>query len=427
MLNKVPNYVVQALKILEQHNFQAYIVGGAVRDLYLGRSPSDFDIVTNALPQETRAAFSAAGIKSWDNNGSRFGIVNILLEGHEMEVATFRQEVYGKDPHRPEEVSFCDSLSMDLARRDFTINALALGLDNILIDNYQGVRDLQAKIIRTVGDPEQRFAEDSLRMFRACRLANQLDFSVAENIISAVQKLLPKAEELSVDRVKNELEKIIMAEQVTIGVELLYATGLCTVSARYKKHGKDYHTRVWGTTDSSEKIITAKKSGELLSRKLSATPQDLSVRWAMVLQPFKHREFLQFFTRVQMQEILFLAENYRLPANDLPGLQQWLLQELHQKTFARNPQMMNLLNKLSIIYLAEQADRKIIGEFLQWAEHLPVHSSELKVTNADLNEVQSRGFGYREIFSALLTAVQSGQISNHTSELRQFLRTRFGA
>lgn len=423
MLNKVPTYVLRALQILEQNNFEAYIVGGAVRDLYLNLTPLDFDIATNALPQETREIFAVAGIESWDNNGSQFGIVNILIEGNTMEIATFRQEVYGADPHRPEQVTFCTSLVTDLARRDFTINALALGLDNVLIDYYHGVQDLKAKIIRTVGNPEQRFTEDAQRIWRACRLANQLNFSVAENVISAAQKLLPKARELSVERVKNELEKIIISEKVAVGIDLLYATGLYQVTARYKSRGKNYHTRVWGDIAKDNTIVDSKIAVAELSKKLVALPQDLSIRWAMVLQPFNHQDFLQFFSRDRRQEILFLAQNYQLPANDLQGLKKWLLAKLQQKTFSRRTQMMYYLNKLSWIYLAESADQRVIKEFLQWAETLPVHSSELNITIAEIDVIKGECFTYREIFSSLLSAVQSGQITNEHGELLSFLRT----
>lgn len=425
MLNKVPTYVLRALQILEQNNFEAYIVGGAVRDLYLNLTPLDFDLVTNALPQETTAVFSAAGIKSWDNNGSQFGIVNILMDEQVIEIATFRQEIYGEDPHRPEEVSFCDSLQVDLSRRDFTVNALALGLDNILIDCHQGVEDLQEKIIRTIGDPEQRFSEDALRMFRACRLANQLDFSVAENIISAIKKLLTKANELSVDRVKHELEKIIMSEKVVLGINLLYETGLHEVLAQYKSNGKIYHTKVWGNINHSDEILNKKIIADRLEKKLSTLPQDLSIRWATVLQPFEHQEFLKFFARDKMQEILFLSQNYQLPAKDLAGLKKWLLEKIKQKTFSRKLPMMSLLKKISLIYSLDALDKNVVLEFLQWAGDLPLHSSELAIKTTELEWVQAQGVTYKEIFSCLLDAVQNGRIANQRAELLSLLQTSF--
>ena len=177
-----PDYVTKTLNILNAAGYEAYVVGGAVRDLLLGLEPGDYDIATNGRPEQIAAVLRNAGYLLAEKLGENFGVVVAVTEGRSLEIATFRNEryVYGLDAHRPAEVWFCDTLKEDLSRRDFTVNAMAMDSRGNLYDYYGGQKDLEAKVIRTVGDPRKRFAEDALRMYRACRFVAQLDFTYVE-------------------------------------------------------------------------------------------------------------------------------------------------------------------------------------------------------------------------------------------------------
>ena len=177
-----PFYVLKTLNVLCDAGYEAYVVGGAVRDLLLGLEPGDYDITTNARPEQAAAVLRNAGYTLAEKLGENFGVVVAVTEGHAMEVATFRNEryTYGQDAHRPAEVWYCDTLAEDLSRRDFTVNAMAMDRFGKLYDFHGGKRDLDAKLLRTVGDPRKRYAEDALRMYRACRFVAQLNFTYVE-------------------------------------------------------------------------------------------------------------------------------------------------------------------------------------------------------------------------------------------------------
>ena len=165
-----PSYTKKILSALNAAGYEAYLVGGAVRDLLLGKSPDDYDITTNALPEQVLAVCKQHDWKTVDQLGHNFGCVVIVINGVATEVTTFRGERYNdEDMHRPAATWFCSSLREDLSRRDFTVNAMALSLDGTLYDYFGGQQDLQQKILRTVGNAKQRFHEDALRMLRACR------------------------------------------------------------------------------------------------------------------------------------------------------------------------------------------------------------------------------------------------------------------
>ena len=177
-----PDYVTKTLNILNAAGYEAYVVGGAVRDQLLGLEPGDYDIATDGRPEQIAAVLRNAGYLLAEKLGENFGVVVAVTEGRSLEIASFRNEryAYGQDAHRPAEVWFCDTLKEDLSRRDFTVNAMAMDSRGNLYDYYGGQKDLEAKVIRTVGDPRKRFAEDALRMYRACRFVAQLDFTYVE-------------------------------------------------------------------------------------------------------------------------------------------------------------------------------------------------------------------------------------------------------
>ena len=207
---------------LRDAGFAAYFVGGCVRDLLLGRAPKDFDVATSARPDEITALFPRS-----DLVGAHFGGVLVREEGELVEVATFRKDAEYADGRHPESVSFDAGPREDALRRDFTINALLLDpLTDEVIDFTGGRADLAAGVIRAIGDPEQRFREDHLRLIRAVRFAARFGFAIEPATFSAIRKLASSIRSVSAERVREELARILTENGARRGFELLDATGL---------------------------------------------------------------------------------------------------------------------------------------------------------------------------------------------------------
>lgn len=238
MLKKIPSPVLIALKKLKEHNFEAFIVGGSVRDLLLAKKPKDWDITTNATPEEILSVFPEG---KYEN---RFGTVIVpekylgQLDSFEnIEITTYRIESSYSDKRRPNEIKFAKKLSEDLMRRDFTINALALNILDAknfeIIDLFDGQHDLKNKIIKTVGDPQERFSEDALRMLRAVRLASQLktpgekkSWQISPGTLNSLIANKDLLKFISQERLRDELTKIILSPNPAWGIDLLVNTGL---------------------------------------------------------------------------------------------------------------------------------------------------------------------------------------------------------
>ncbi len=197
----------QILAALESAGYEAYYVGGCVRDRLLGRPVHDWDIATSALPEETMACFA-----NCVPTGLRHGTVTVLEGGARAEVTTFRRDGGYADGRHPDRVTFVRSLAQDLARRDFTVNAMAMDRRGVVIDLYGGQEDLAAGILRCVGDPDRRFREDALRMLRALRFSAQLSFSIEPETWNAIGQNADLCRCLSAERVRDELEKTLLSD-----------------------------------------------------------------------------------------------------------------------------------------------------------------------------------------------------------------------
>ena len=204
-----PEYISAVLSVLRKNGFEAYIVGGSVRDSLLGLSPNDFDITTSALPEKTIELFSDCKLVT---TGLKHGTVTIISDSHPVEVTTFRIDGDYKDSRHPSEVIFTDSIVADLSRRDFTVNAMAYNDARGVIDPFDGRADLERQLIRTVGAPERRFAEDALRIMRAFRFSAQLGFSIDDDTISAAKSMKSGLANVSRERVAVEFLKLITSE-----------------------------------------------------------------------------------------------------------------------------------------------------------------------------------------------------------------------
>lgn len=214
---------IDILKIFNRNGYEAYFVGGCVRDYLLGEEFSDIDITTNALPEEVKKIFR----KSIDT-GIQHGTVTILVNGEGYEVTTFRTEDEYTNHRAPEKVEFVSNLREDLDRRDFTINAMALDSNGILFDYYNGEKDLSSEIIRTVNNPDERFYEDALRMLRAFRFSSKLGFEIETDTLEAIKKNAELIKFVSIERIVNEFKKLLSGKGNLRSLELLLDSKLNT-------------------------------------------------------------------------------------------------------------------------------------------------------------------------------------------------------
>lgn len=204
----LPSEVKFILSVLEKNNFTAHIVGGCVRDSLIGRPVNDWDITTSALPEEVMGLFNET-----IPMGIKFGMVVVIVNGKEFEVTTHRVDGESSDNRHPDKVFFSKNIEEDLKRRDFTINAMAFSERDGLIDLFNGQEDLKNKIIKTVGNPNDRFNEDALRIMRAIRFSAQLGFSIEKNTLNAINSFNKEIfKSISKERINKELTKIIIAD-----------------------------------------------------------------------------------------------------------------------------------------------------------------------------------------------------------------------
>lgn len=221
---KIP-FVLQKLNsVFEENGYEAYLVGGAVRDVLMGKNPSDYDVATNAEPQEVTRIF-----RKVIPTGIAHGTVTVHFMKNEIEVTTFRTESDYSDGRHPDNVAFTRNLNEDLSRRDFTMNAIAASLkDGKITDPYDGQKDIKNKIIRTVGNPYERFLEDGLRPIRAIRFSAKLNFKIESETLKSISapEIIEKTKTISLERFRDELLKLMQAEKPSEGLKIMEKTGI---------------------------------------------------------------------------------------------------------------------------------------------------------------------------------------------------------
>lgn len=228
----IPKEVISVAETLKQKGFESFLVGGCVRDLFLQKTPKDWDIATNATPEEIIACFEET---FYENT---FGTVGVVTKGDDVdpkvkvvEVTPYREESDYTNNRHPDKVSWSKNITDDLKRRDFTVNALAMDVtspNKEVIDLFEGKKDLQKGILKTVGKPEERFQEDGLRILRAVRLSTELGFTIEKETEEAIRKNAKLLERISKERIRDEFTKIIASKNPAKGIEMLHSLGLLT-------------------------------------------------------------------------------------------------------------------------------------------------------------------------------------------------------
>lgn len=376
MINPEP-FAVNIIKTLEKAGFEAYIVGGAVRDMLLGMSPTDYDITTNALPEDIIAHFSKV-LKT----GIKHGTVTVISDGNQVEVTTFRTETGYSDNRHPDKVSFATSLEDDLSRRDFTVNAIACDSIGNVIDLFSGIHDLENRTLRTVGNPTERFKEDALRILRLFRFSAKLGFSIEPETYNAAIELSSELANLSKERIFSEIKSLLTTENPEAVFPLISCGGLkfiglnkpntkkaeeklCAVS---KSLPQRFTALLWlCNTDSStlQKLKSDNKLRELCELRLKSLEYNLPTDIPAA------KRFLNVFSEESVADILELHEI--LLGNDTRSSAE-LLNEVIKSKEAYSIKMLNIngndLKKLGITGIA-------VGETLNRLLNLVIEQPHL--------------------------------------------------
>ena len=262
----IPKDVNYIINNFYKNSYEAYMVGGCVRDSLLGVEPKDYDITTSAKPEETISLFEKT-----IPTGLKHGTITVIINSTPYEVTTFRTEGTYLDNRRPSSVDFVTDIKEDLSRRDFTINALAYNENTGLIDYFNGVNDIKNKIIRCVGDADKRFKEDALRMLRAIRFSCQLTFDIEENTLKAIKDNYKLIENISFERIRDEICKILISPNPSRGLELLKDTNLLELilpeinslvdfSPKCTNHNRNVFTHTLRVIDNTENDLLLRLS-----------------------------------------------------------------------------------------------------------------------------------------------------------------------
>jgi tRNA nucleotidyltransferase (CCA-adding enzyme) len=381
---------------LEENGFEAYLVGGCVRDELAGRIPQDYDVATGARPEQVIALFDRTV-----PTGIRHGTVTVLLDGIPVEVTTFRVEGEYLDRRRPSRVEFVTSLRQDLARRDFTFNAMAMDRHGRLHDYFGGREDLRAGLVRTVGDPHERFREDALRMVRAARFAAQFGFSVDPDLEEAMRDLRDECVHLSVERVVAELEKMWKAHLPSSGLILLWRTGLF-------RFLPPFHT--WP--------LPAEVSADDWRRVDEA--DEPVVRWALFLALLGVREDC---AEARLRSLKLSNERMRAIHHCLSRGQTWKnCSEAEWKRVLLEEGIKPLLTARKLAVLLQQDAFPGPGEeeLRRWWDEMPIHSvCELAVNGKELVQAAGRSAGpwVGKALKVLAARVAAGELANRKEEL----------
>jgi tRNA nucleotidyltransferase (CCA-adding enzyme) len=393
----------KVLQSLEDAGYEAFLVGGCVRDNLLGKEPADYDITTNALPNEIIKVFPRT-----IPTGIKHGTISVIQNKTVIEVTTYRVEGNYEDHRRPNEVQFVSQLKDDLMRRDFTINAMAMNRKGNVIDYVNGRDDLRTGIIRTVGKAENRFEEDALRMLRACRFASQLSFSIDESTMKAIQKCKSYANHLAVERIVAEFEKIWRSSQPSNGLRPLLSTNLILDLPPF--HFQTIEPNIteveWNNLD-------------VFSTSLE--------RWVYFLYLIFRRS--KNHQQVCRKDLISILPKFKFSNHDKRAIASIviLIDEWDITITEEQGKLLLLKYQLNTVLVAEQIWEKITKRksnlpLQKWWEQMPIHQlSELAINGNDLLRVTGKAAGpwLKKTLQYLYHQVVFGHLPNVTEVLEK--------
>ena len=435
-----PGHVRFVLDTLAAHGYAAYVVGGAVRDLLRGVTPDDYDAATDAEPEQVMALFGTAARPT----GLRHGTVTVVCGGKCVEVTTFRRDGAYRDARHPDSVCFTRSIEEDLARRDFTVNAMAMGSDGTLADPFGGREDLARGVLRCVGDPDARFSEDALRILRALRFAAVCGFSIENGTAAALHEKRELLSALAAERVFHEMTRIVRGEHIC-GILLAYSDVLGVwIPEILPCVGFDQKSRfhiydVWEHT----------------VRAMAAAPNTAALRWHLLFHDLgkpasftldgQGRGHTYGHTAVSARMAAPIMRRLRFP-NDLHARIETLL-AWHDRQFSpTRADVLNVLSQIGAEAFFDLLDAKCADNAAKRPEGLEAAQKPWEDARAmaralldegacytlsqlavDGNDALALGLSGRAVGDALraaLDAVMCGEVENERAALVRFLEAR---
>lgn len=477
----LPQPVRKALQLLKQAGGKPYIVGGGVRDLFMGKEPHDFDIASDLTPDEVLRVLRKENIHVVEKLGNNYGVVVGVFDGLPIEIATFRKDKYGpKDPHRPAMVTYSKTIAEDLSRRDFTMNAMAMDAEGNITDPYHGREDIQEKRLRAVGDPAERYAEDPLRMYRACRFVSQLGFTYTETEDVEESPVFVKkdfwkecnARNISMERVRQEMEKLLLGENPDKGLRLLMTSGLIRSPFVVKKGKMVSYAAPLDRLSHLENLeqnptYHMHDAWEHTLQAVRLVPQDLKLRWAMLFHDagkgleairrtnpktgmptdYGHEvesarivaEALTVFGYNDsfVKEVTWLVKNHMAMPILLVAKKRQMKHWVRTKVadFRTQKEMSAAFKELEKIFAADldasrhsEEELETLHEKMAFVHQLietqmPVHSSDLAMKGSTvLKMIEGSGLDIQAAFAELLRRVQSGNATNEETALAETLQ-----
>lgn len=453
---------LRILQTLQEAQQEAYIVGGAVRDIQMGRMPHDYDIVTSAMPEVVIDVLRTAGFTTTNVVGASFGVVVVSYEEHSYEVATYRSEQYGDDSHRPVAVQYPSTFLEDVRRRDFTINGLALTESGQIRDEVGGLQDIEHRRLCTIGSSKERFQEDALRMFRLCRFAGQLGFSIDSSTWAGIEPNLYRVEGLSLERVRIEIEKMLLSDHVDLALDALVRSHLNDQYCQQTIEGKPRRipilpelTHLVDLPQAPEHHVHDGWRHTLAVVK--GVPQNLVLRWAALLHDVgKGVEGVRGFHNGRITDrnhdrvgaqmtrdiltrlgyarefvnlVVWLVERHMrfhfYVANASADLRKWMQKEARVGVFRETKDLVMAMEYLRVLGVADvigggtkdpQPSDTYGSRMVSLAQTMPVHTKDLRY---DKGLPALVGPYVKEVMQTLLQRVQSGDILNTPEALQE--------
>lgn len=387
----IPQTVKTLINILEASSFEAYAVGGCVRDSLMNQIPNDWDICTSALPDRMKQCFK--NFRAVET-GLKHGTLTVIVDGEPYEITTFRKDGEYRDHRHPEQVEFVSDLQTDLSRRDFTVNAMAVHPEKGVVDFYGGIDDLNKKLIRCVGNPDLRFTEDALRIMRGVRFASTLGFSIEEETEKSILKNAHLLKEIAAERIIVELKKTVTGKNAP-----------CIM----KKYREVFAQRI------PEMLKYSDEKWNVLCDFLGKLPYDVSLRLSLLYSGIETDEIknslknLKFEKAIQ-EEVVALKESLNIELSpELPSMCRFL-----NKLGEERAKKALLLRES--LYGSQEENFKCMEQVLSEKICFTLHG--LAVNGNDLRELGLKsGREIGETLNFLLEKVMNGEISNEKTAL----------